>query len=517
MDFRERLLKHLNISEEEFAFRTREPSFSDLPSLPDNPVLLRVRARIKKAIEANAQILVFGDYDCDGIMASSIMVSCLTAMGADVSCLIPSRYLDGYGLGRSTVGEILSRKPNLVITVDNGISSSEEIKELRENGIDTIVLDHHEIGQILPDAFAILHIDLIPFGETPVSAGFLSYLFAKFLLRKDDSYLACLAALSTISDCMPLVSYNQKLVALALRLLRKYDFPTIRLLAGDCPRIDERILGMTVIPQINAVGRLVKERSLDRLVRYFALFKDVEATARWMEEQNEERKELTKKAASSLSLDSNASGIFVLTNLLEGLNGLLANRLLSEHGKTSIVFSPSFGDKTLLVGSLRANPGFSFVDFLDQIRDLIERGGGHDLAGGVTVKAENLEALKSLFLRYCGEHPTEKKEPEAIPMDVSELTMDNFRFLRSLGPFGHDNEEPRFLLNSVPTSCLGFSKNQEHVLATCQTGAKIVGFRMPRSSFSFQNPFVSFYGRIGLDFYKKKPNITFFAESKTQD
>ena len=517
MDFRERLLKHLNISKEEFAFRTREPSFSDLPSLPDNPTILRTRRRIMDAIAKKEPILIFGDYDCDGIMASSIMVSCLTTLGADVSCLIPSRYLDGYGLGKTTVQEILLRKPGLLLTVDNGISSVKEIEELQDSGIDVIVLDHHEIGPELPRAFSILHLDLIPFGKTPVSAGFLTYLFAKFLLRKDDPYLATLAALSTISDCMPLISYNQKLVALSLRFLRKYDFPTIRSLADDSPRIDERVLGMTIIPQINAVGRLLKERELDRLVAYFALFRNVESTAIWMKEQNEERKEMTKRAGSALSLDPDAPGIVALADLPEGLNGLLANRLLSEWGKTTIVFSPSFSEKGLLVGSLRANPGFSFVDFLEKTRPIIERGGGHDLAGGISLREENLEAFKEIFLSYCKEHPAEKKETEAMRIDVSEVTMENFRFLRSLGPFGHDNEEPRFDLVNVPTSFLGFSKNQEHMLATCENGVKIVGFRMPRSSFAFGNPFVTFHGRIGIDFYKQKPQLTFYADRKTQD
>ena len=517
MDFRERLLQHLHISEEEFAFRTREPSFSDLPSLPDNKVVLRARSRILDAIKEKQPILVFGDYDCDGIMATSIMVSCLTTLGANVSCLIPSRYLDGYGLGKTTVQDILSRRPGLLLTVDNGISSVQEIMELKEAGIDTIILDHHEIGAELPDAFAVLHFDLLSFGDTEVSAGFLSYLFARFLLRKDDPYLATLAALSTISDCMPLLSYNQKLVALSLRFLRKYEFPTIKALVEDSPRIDERTLGMTVIPQINAVGRLLKERGLDRLVRYFALFQNVESTAQWMKELNEERKELTKKAGAVLSIDPSTPGILAVTDLSEGLNGLLANRLLSEWGKTSIVFSPSYSEKGVLVGSLRANPGFSFVDFLEKTRDVIERGGGHDLAGGITLKEESLSAFKDLFLAYCKEHPTEKKEAPTMRIDVSEVTMENFRILRSLGPFGHGNEEPRFELVNVPTSCLGFSKNQEHVLAISQNGVKIVGFRMPRSSFSFDKPFASFFGRIGIDFYKRKPQLTFYADDKTQD
>lgn len=509
-DFLSRLVSFMSLSEEEFAFRTREPSFSDLPALAGEAVT-KARSRIRKAAKQHEAVFVYGDYDCDGIMATSIMVRALAEIGIRASYCIPSRYEDGYGLHLAAAKQIAAEGFTLLLTVDNGVTAFEPIRYLREAGVDVIVLDHHEIGPALPEANLVLHPDLLSLPGPSISAGELCFLFSRVLLARDDPYLACLGALSAISDCMELVSYNQKLVALCLRFLRKYRFETICGLTAEA-RIDETTIGMEIIPQINAVGRVEMHREGERLIPYFAFEQNKESTRRYLKEINESRKKITKDAYASLSCDETLPGIFVETDLLEGLNGLLANKLLNVYRRPIAVFSPSKEDPSVLVGSLRGKKGFSFIEFLSGLGDLPLRGGGHELAGGMSVPKAAIKDVESAFYAYCAAHPCVEEEAAAMDISLEEVSLDSFRALRLLGPFGHQNEAPRFRLPALKASTLRYSRDGNHLMHFLPSGGKILAFHQGEALRSLGEDFVALEGRFAFDAYRGKASVAFHVD-----
>ena len=188
------------------------------------------------------------------------------------------------------------------------------------------------------------------------------------LLGQKDDYLLTLGALSTLSDLMPLKDYNREIVRLALLALQKNRYPEIASLT-DKTTIDENVLQMEIIPKLNAVGRLLEGYETNRLLKYFVTepFEGKEALVNWLNEVNEERKSKTKAAEAQLSFDPSEEALVVEADIPEGLNGLLANRLLQEYDKPVAVFSPSKKDPSLLVGSIRSKEGFNVLKALENM------------------------------------------------------------------------------------------------------------------------------------------------------
>ncbi|MDY6094285.1 MAG: DHH family phosphoesterase [Candidatus Enteromonas sp.] len=507
--FCERLLDYLHISKEEFFAFAEEPSFSSLPRIDDSLSAKTAKERILEAIEKGEKILLYGDYDCDGVMATSIMKKALDEMGADVTAFIPSRYIDGYGINENNAQRIAKSPFSLIIAVDNGISAVEPISFLLQEGKETIVIDHHEAGAILPPAVSLIHPDLIHYGEVAVSAGYLCFAFSRFLLNRDDPYLATLAALSTISDCMPMKQYNRTLVALALRFIRKYGFEEISLLTTK-KRIDEKVLSMEITPTINAVGRMETPHKVIKAVDYFSDPSSPKLTlSAYLIEQNQARKTATKEAESSLELDLSKPGILLLSSLKEGLNGLLANKLMFAYHRPTAVFSPSEANPDVYVGSLRGKKGFSFLEFFHLLGDLPLRGGGHELAGGISIEKEKWKRFEEIYYEYCASHPFQKEEPQGMEIALEDITMEHFRFLRTLGPFGKDFEEPQFVLRDIPVSLLRFSRSKEHVL-TSFPEFSLNAFGVSEASLEGVST-VSFIGTIDLNEFKGRQTLTFYA------
>lgn len=508
--FCERLLQYLNLSEEEFLAFSQEPSFSALPKLDGSLSAKTAKKRILEAIAAKEKILIYGDYDCDGVMATSIMLSTLRELGAEATPFIPSRYVDGYGMNEENARRIAESDFSLILMVDNGISAIDPIAILLQAGKETIVIDHHEMGPILPPAYAIIHHELIHYGDVPVSAGYLSFAFSRFLLERDDPYYATLGALSTVSDCMPVRKYNRIIISLALRFIRKYGYPEICLLT-DKKRIDERILSMEIVPIINAVGRMETRHAVVKAVQYFAE-KDApkQAISAYLIEENQQRKLATKEAEAVLEIPEGKPGILVLSSLKEGLNGLLANKLLFAYNLPCAVFSPSEANKDIYVGSLRAKKGFSFVDFFAFLDDLPIRGGGHELAGGITIEASKWDAFQEKFYEFAKDHPFVAEVPKGMEITLDEITMDHFRFLRQIGPFGHGFEEPEFILRDIPVSSLRFSRNKAHVIVNYPSFT-LTAFGCSEESLK-DTSVVSFIGTISLNEFRGTQNLTFVAK-----
>ena len=512
-DLRTRILNYYDLSEEDYARIAREPSFSDIPTMEEDLAALSAKKRILQGIANNEKILIYGDYDTDGIMAASIMMRVFHILGKSASFFIPSRYMDGYGLTMENAEKIAKSGYSLLILVDNGVGCLQEVSYLLTQGVETIIIDHHDLPASLPPALATIHPTLLPYGKVPVSAGYLCFVFSMLLLGHIDEYLLTLGALSTISDCMPMAYHNQKIVALALRSIRKNKYPEIRMLA-EREYIDESVLSMNVIPIINAVGRMIEDHKISRVVHYFADMDIVNKsqTADWMKKINMGRKDATKAAMERIQVDKDAAAIVVVGHLLEGLNGLLANRMLNEYEKPVAVFSSAKSDPSLYVGSIRGKEGFNVMEFESSVKHLLVKGGGHAFAGGVSIKKEDFAAFKEAFENFAASHPlVESKKPE-IPLLLSEVNMESYRILRSFAPFGHDYEAPSFIIKDLPLSSLRWSADGRFLSTPLSNGVRLFSFSFAKPGLINSDDKVSLSGKLGIDEYHGAQSLTFRAE-----
>ncbi len=513
---KERLKKYYGWDEESFGEFTAEPSSLSFPDVSLNGEVVKAIARIKLALSKGEKTLLYGDYDADGILGTSIFLNSLSEIGLKASYFIPSRYSDGYGLTMENAVKIASAGYSLLILIDNGVSCLGEVNYLKEKGVDVLIFDHHELPKDLPPSLSLVHPVTLGIGESGgfnISAGFVCYLFSLALTGKEDAYRRTLAGITTLSDMMPLKGINRTLVSLTLRDLRKQNYPEIVSLC-DKKRIDEKVLGMCIIPSINALGRMEEGHKTSLAVAYFG-YRDPlrrEAISSWMKQSNEKRKELTKEGEKLVSFKPGQSGIVANLPLKEGLNGLLANRLMKLHKVPVAIFSPSYADPNVLVGSLRSEEGFDVLDCLSSLSSYCLKSGGHAHAGGVSILSKDFASFSKAYLAYCREHPFTKEEPLAIPLLLSEANMDSYRLIRQFGPFGEEHEEPLFVLSNLNVDSFQYSKDGKYLMTPLGYKTKLVSFSLGRKDFLLKDK-TSFYVRFELNEYRGETSLDLRVDS----
>jgi single-stranded-DNA-specific exonuclease len=512
MDFLEKLLSYYGFSKQDYEKRVLAPSFSSLPLISDKEETQKAIAFLTEAKAQKQSVLVYGDYDTDGIMSCSITVRALRAFGLPAEGYLPSRYKDGYGLNVENVDKIAAKGFSIIFTTDNGVTAFPAAEECAKKGIKLLILDHHERSEKDPECVALLHPDALAYGSTPISAGYLAFIFSVALLGQKDDYLLTLGALSTLSDLMPLKDYNREIVRLALLALQKNRYPEIASLT-DKTTIDENVLQMEIIPKLNAVGRLLEGYETNRLLKYFVTepFEGKEALVNWLNEVNEERKSKTKAAEAQLSFDPSEEALVVEADIPEGLNGLLANRLLQEYDKPVAVFSPSKKDPSLLVGSIRSKEGFNVLKALENMKSPLTKGG-HAFAGGVSIKKEDFASFKKDFLFAALKHKLTTQEEKLIPLDVSEATVANYQILRSFGPFGQEWKAPYFLLNNLDPKSFTYLSGGKYLSTPLNPSVRLFSFALGENAFAEKDK-VSLKVRFVLNEYKGRQGIDLWAES----
>ena len=485
------------------------PSFSNLPTLEDEEVAKKSKERILKAIDKKEKTLIYGDYDTDGIMSTSIILKSIISLGGSASIFIPSRYIDGYGLTLDNAKKIAGAGYKLVILVDNGIAAIDEVNYLIDNNVDVVIIDHHELGETYPNTPYIIHPSTTKYKdlEHNVSAGYLSFMFSTLLLERVDEYLLTLGGISTISDLMPLKSYNREIVRLMLNIVNKCKFKEIMYLT-EKTYIDENVLGSEIIPCINAIGRMVEDHTCRKVVYYFASSTEVEKQkySSWMKQINAKRKELTKLANERVVVDETEPGICVISDLPEGLNGVVANKLLNDFNKVSVVFSPSKIDETLYVGSIRSKQGCNCLELCSKLSHFIVRNGGHEFAAGISIKKEHFEMFKEEFNNLLKDVILEEKEEYRIPIELSDCNEDNFKTLRRFAPFGYGYEEPKFILNDLPINILRFTYDEKHILTYLDNSIRLFSFSIGKVQLRGKIS-QSFKAKFVLNEYRSKFNI----------
>ena len=313
-------------------------------------------------VKANRKILIYGDYDCDGIMSTSIIYNMFQSINYKVGFYIPSREKDGYGLNISKIDFFKNLGYEVIICVDNGITLVDEVNYLHEKNMECVILDHHLLQDELPNTKYIIHPQL---SSLPIntSAGAVSFIFSTAFLNKIDPYLLTLGSISIISDLMSLKDYNRTIVRLGLNLINEYKFPSIMSLIGETEdEITENDIAINIAPKINAVCRVMDDDSIFNVVRLFTSLDEIKISkyGKWINLVNEKRKEILNDALlnnSNIDLENNA--IVEIIDMKEGLASLIANKYLSKYNKPTFILVKNHD---VYKGSVRSKENFNVVN-----------------------------------------------------------------------------------------------------------------------------------------------------------
>lgn len=508
--FFEKLLNFYNLSEEDVI----EDKEKDLSSLPSKDLFKngkKICSFLKNAISENNKVLIYGDYDCDGIMSTSILLKTLTTNNFKPGYYIPSREFDGYGLNIDNLHKFHDLGYRIIICADNGITLHDVVDEANKLGITIIILDHHELSDSLPNTPYIMHPAYDKFGKYNISAGVVSFYFSLFYLNKFNNYLFVLAMLSTLSDAMPLIDYNRLIVKEGLKILNKYKYQQIwTLLKGSQPEnISENELQMQVIPKINSICRVLNDNKRFNIVKYFTSddFDSVHKLNLWINNTNESRKNLVNKIDLS-NIDDRDGFIFYINSENEGIGGLIANKLLNSYNKPTFVFSNNDVDKTIYKGSVRSSNGFNVVECLKENSNLLETFGGHDFAGGFSIKKDKLNDFKNNILEH---HKNVKlfNKVKCIDLDIDELSLKNYFIYKDFSPFGEGHIKPTFKISNI--SLQEFKKfiYNSHIIRRINSEASILLFNF--DSKIFDASFINLIGHFSLNVFRNVSTIQFIV------
>jgi single-stranded-DNA-specific exonuclease len=421
-------------------------------------------AAIGAAIEAGQRITVHGDYDVDGISATSILVAALRRLGGSCDWLIPDRAEDGYGLSCATVERLLERGTELLITADCGIASADEIALAARSGIAAVVTDHHRPGPVLPDC-PIVHPEVGAYPFEGLCGAAVAHKLVEALERELGAPAAGprdldLVALATVADMVPLVGENRTLARRGIAELRRARRPGLRALiaaAGIEPEhLDEGDIAFRLAPRINAAGRLYRA---DAGVELMLTDDDARAAevAAELEAANRERREVERQVSSAATASlrelpeqlREAPGIVLAgEGWHPGVVGIAAARIVERHDRPAILLS--IGADGRARGSGRSVPGFDLLAALSECSEHLERFGGHRAAAGVELPAERIDAFRRAFARASAKQLPDGPAPAAERIDAvvgaESLDARVAEQLLTLGPFGQGNPAVRLLV-----------------------------------------------------------------------
>lgn len=461
--------------------------------------------RIKQAIDSKKSILIFGDYDVDGISGTAILIHTLKKLKANVAYRLPNRLTDGYGLSMKFIDEFIQKNINLVITVDCGISCYQQIQKAKNHKIDTIITDHHAIPEILPEAFAILHPKkpntTYPFKEL-TGAG-VALKLAHAMIKKylpDSEQEECfnslldLAAMGTIADLGSLKDENRLIVIKGLTSLANTKWPGLKkikelanLKEGETVEVTH--IGFQLAPRINAAGRIGDPCTALTLLLQEDQNENIKILGDKLEQLNRERQNMTEQALKeveeSFSQNTTQPYIFIAhnRNWHVGILGLIAGKLAEKYGRPAIIMQ-DFGDT--LVASARSPEYFNIVEALAAHKDHLVNFGGHAQAAGFNIKKNELQNFITKISNFTGEKlkDVELKSTLEIDCELSgeEINFDLIDRIEKLQPFGVDNKKPTFIINSLEPQFINqVGREGNHLKFTARLNNKnfpVIAFRM---------------------------------------
>jgi single-stranded-DNA-specific exonuclease len=466
-----------------------------------NPFLMKdmdkAVSRIQKAVEGHEKIMIFGDYDVDGISGTAILFKTLQLLGARVSYRLPHRLKDGYGLSNAFIEEFAKIGVNLIITVDCGISCRNQIELASSYGMDVIITDHHTIPKAFPDkAHAILH-PMQPGCEYPfkgLTGSGVAFKFASALItdrfagEEREEYLFSLldlASLGTVADIGPIKDENRIIVKYGLEALKNTKWSGLEYLkkqAGIQPedKLDTSTIGFRISPRINAAGRIDHPYYALQLLLHTDQDEKGQLLAQHLEKLNQDRQQMVQKALieaeEQFAQNRDSQKIYIAwsPDWHVGILGLIASRLVERYLHPCIILQ-DFGDH--LVASARGPQSFNMVEALTANARFLESFGGHAQAAGFSLKKENLAEFKQAMTAYAEEKLKEHEFKQDLFIDceikADDITPGLLSTMEQMEPFGVGNEQPLFLIRSVrPLFPKRVGKEQNHLHFQAQLGER---------------------------------------------
>lgn len=446
-------------------------SEEDIPDESLIPDASKFTQRLIQAINNKEHIVVYGDYDADGVSSTAIVIRALRKLGIDVDFHINNRFYEGYGINEKGMKRLLDKFPTvqLILTVDNGILGFEGIDYATKHGVDVIVSDHHEPkdDKTIPDALAVVNlkrIDVVYPHFNEVCGAGLIYKLMRYLykqLGKDPNelrYLQAFVALATIADLVPLHEENRLYVKEGLKLIKEERLACFKALrnAMGIKEINEETMGFRYGPVLNAIGRI--DGDVSRAVQLFVTDDDdeAEALAVSLDEINETRKEVTveehnlaKQAIADNPEIVNYTVLVILGDFHEGVVGIIAGKVKEEYNKPTIILSKL--ENGLCKGSARSVEGFNLKGALDKCSDLLVGYGGHEMAAGLTLKQENVAELTRRLSEIAFDSTPKEEEVTLFvdfPLTPDALSVKMVNDINTyLRPFGQGFEKPVIGLN----------------------------------------------------------------------
>lgn len=432
--------------------------------------------RLFEAIEAKEKIVIYADYDCDGIPGAVIMTDLFKLLDyKNYEIYIPQRNSEGYGLNLDAIKEFAKKKIKLLITIDLGITAVAEVAQAEVDGIDVIITDHHLPQEILPRAFAILNPKVDDYPEKMLCGAGVIFKFAQGFIKKygkdnehfkikegAEKWMLDMAGLATLSDMVPLTGENRAMVYFGMKVLKKSPRPGLQKLLGKL-NIDQRYLseddiGFMVTPRLNAASRM------DDPMRAYEILSTTDVAeagvlADHLSKINDERKTIVtgimREASKTLEKNSEKrkeTDVIVIGNpkWRVGVLGLVAGKMCDTYQKPVFVWGKDEND--LIKGSCRSDGSVSVVELMTATSDSFLEFGGHELAGGFTVQAEKIHFLEEMLSASFLKVKREKKDEAAsydVQTDLGAVNIKNWKEIEKMAPFGLGNHKPVFLFEGA--------------------------------------------------------------------
>lgn len=469
--------------------------------------------RIQAAIMEGEKILVYGDYDADGITSTAIMKETLEMLGADVGYVLPNRFTHGYGPNQALFAEKIEEGYQLIVTVDNGVAGNEAIAFANQARVDVIVTDHHELPPELPAAFCIVHPRFpgsqYPFGEL-AGAG-VAFKLATALLDEVPLELIDLACIGTVADLVSMTGENRQIVKLGLQVMKENQrlglSQLLKVSKVDLQKVDETSIGFSIGPRLNAIGRLGDPNPAVELMTTF----EPELASQLAEELdkiNQQRKtiveEITKEALAQIQ-PTDLIHLVAGKNWNPGVLGIVAGNIVKKTGRPAIVLG--IDEDNQAKGSGRSVEALDLYQMLNTMRDYFTHFGGHAAAIGATLSAEKLVPLKQAMTEYLQEHEIDLNQGASLQIDetllVEQATVKLAEELKILAPFGTDNPVPNFLVKNAAVSDFRLiGGDHQHVkfsLTDQSQSLDVIGFNFGEWKENLQQPATDYAGALEVN------------------
>ncbi len=473
------ILVNRGITEEKEIRTFLEPTRNDFYDPFLLPDMEKAVDRIIEAINNQEKVMIFGDYDVDGITSVTVLKKFLKERGLETGYYIPNRLEEGYGLNKEAVEKIIEQGYTLIITVDCGISGIEEIEECNKLGVQTIVTDHHEQGENIPNAYAVVDAkrkdNKYPFREL-AGVGIVFKLIQAISTKlnlEEKEYLKYLdiVAVGTISDIVPLINENRVIAKLGLMLIKMTKNIGLRelIIASNYKQIDSNTISFGIAPRINACGRMGHQEEALKLFLTDNIVEAKEITNK-LNKYNSERQEkegnIFKQALEKLqteNIENRNTIVLGGDNWYHGVIGIVASKLTESFFKPTILVCFEGEDGK---GSGRSIPSFDLHEALSYSGNYLEKFGGHAMAVGLTLKKENFESFKEKFEEFAEQKNIKQIIPTIkIDCEISknDLKLETVEELKKLEPFGEKNQRPCFVYKGLKINSIRALSEGKHL------------------------------------------------------